>query len=73
MRDSAREVEMETARTAPRAEEKKKCINSELRCCNILNKNAPAGNKQKRRRNILLRSGGFIQLKGIHSRKNKQD
>ena len=48
MRDSAREIEMETARTAPRAEKKEKLINLELLFRGILNKNTASGNKQKR-------------------------
>ncbi|WP_146017864.1 hypothetical protein [Akkermansia muciniphila] len=72
MRDSAREFEMETARTAPRAEKKEKLINLELLFRGILNKNTASGNKQKRSGAILLYPGKSIPPQAAHPARNKK-
>ncbi|MBP8661987.1 MULTISPECIES: hypothetical protein [Akkermansia] len=72
MRDSAREIEMETARTAPRAEKKEKLINLELLFRGILNKNTASGNKQKRSGAILLYPGKSIPPQAAHPARNKK-
>ncbi|MCD8064439.1 hypothetical protein [Akkermansia sp.] len=72
MRDSAREIEMEPARTAPIAEKKEKLINLELLFHGILNKKTASGNKQKRSGAILLQPGKPMPPQSAYAARNKK-